>query len=390
MLVAHTYYRQRGGEDGSFEIERALLEDRGHEVMSFTRSNEALAGMNRVQAAAATIWNRRIGKEIAGVVDRFGPDVVHFQNTFPLFSPAAYRAARSRGAAVVETLRNYRISCVNGLLFRDGEVCELCLGKPVAVHGIRHACYRDDRPASAVVAAMNGVHHAAGTWRHAVDRYIVLSDFAREKLRTVLPVEKLSVKPNFLHPDPGPGDGSGAYAVFVGRLTEEKGVRILLEAWSQIDDAIPLVIIGDGELENSVRASAEASQGRVRFMGRLDQASVLEVVGDAGLLVFPSRWYEGMPRTIIEAFARGTPVVASRLGTPADMVDEGYTGRLVQPGSAVHLAEVVTDLIRSPALLRSMRTNARAVFMKRYSADRNHDRLMQIYEAAIEERTAHG
>lgn len=390
VLVAHTYYRQRGGEDGSFEVERRLLVDHGHEMVSFVRQNDNLGAMTSVRAAAATIWNRAASHDLTEVLERERPDVVHFQNTFPLLSPAIYRAARAGGAAVVETLRNYRITCVNGLLYRDGRVCELCLGRRFAVHGVRYGCYRDDRAASAVVATMNLTHHLVGTWQDAVDRYIVLSDFARDKLRSVLPVDKLAVKPNFLHPDPGPARGTGGYAIFVGRLSEEKGVRTLLRAWERLTDEVPLVIVGDGDLEDEVRTAADRSRGTVRFVGRLSTEEVLEQVGAASFLVFPSQWYEGMPRTIIEAFARGTPVIASRLGTPGDMVDDGVTGRLVEPGSVQDLTRAVQELARDREGLRGMRERARDAFVERYSADRNHDRLVEIYQQAIASRAADG
>ncbi|MGH1571176.1 glycosyltransferase family 4 protein [Methylobacterium sp. P31] len=256
---------------------------------------------------------------------------MHFHNTFPLISPAAYYAASEAGTTVVQTLDNYRLVCVNALLFREGRVCEDCLGKTVAWSGIKHGCYRSSRAASAIVASMQVFHRAKGTWRDRVDAYIALNDASRRKFIVGgLPNERIAVKPNFLHIDPGQGAGSGDYALFVGRLSKEKGLPCLLDAWSRLEGRFPLKIVGDGPLRSLVESHARADQS-IEYLGPMSQEAVLQIVGEARLLIQPSECYETWPRVIVEAFAKGTPVLASNLGAMAEMVDHGRTGWLFSP-----------------------------------------------------------
>ena len=251
IVVAHNFYQQPGGEDQVYHAEVALLREFGHDVVPFEVHNDAVAGMGKLGLAKATVWNGEVAGRLGEVVWRARADVVHFHNTFPLISPAAYYAARRAGAAVVQTLHNFRLLCPVALFYRDGKPCEDCLGKPLAWPGVVHACYRGSRATTAVTAAAVATHRAAGTFQNAVDAYVCLTDFARDKfVAGGLPPGKLHVKPNFVHPDPGPRRGGDGSAVFVGRLSEEKGVLPLLAAWEHLD--VPLTIIGAGPLADRV------------------------------------------------------------------------------------------------------------------------------------------
>ena len=230
-LLVHNHYQCAGGEDSVFEDEAALLEDRGHEVVRYTVHNDSIRDGSRWKVAKNTVWNRRVHAELKALMLREKPDVMHCTNTFPLISPAAYYAARAAGVPVVQSLHNYRIMCAGSLLMRDGAVCEKCVGRSIGLPGVIHGCYRGSRAGSAVVAALQSVHWALGTWTRMVDAYIVLNEFAREKfIAGGLPADKLYVKPNFVHPDPQLGTGRGGYAIFVGRLSQEKGISTLLAA----------------------------------------------------------------------------------------------------------------------------------------------------------------
>ena len=309
VLLAHNYYQQAGGEDQVFADEGWLLESNGHQVLRYTVHNDQIKQGGQLSLAVKTIWNRSTYAELRELFRREQPAVVHFQNTFPLISPAAYYAARAEGVAVVQEIPNYRLLCPNAQLMRDGRVCEDCVGKLFAWPGVVHKCYRNSRGVTGVVAAMLSIHKIAGTWTGAVDTYIALTQFTRGKLiQGGLPAEKIEVKGNFLHPDPGPGTGDGGYAVFVGRLSPEKGVRTLLAAWELLGGRIPLKILGDGPLASDVRDAAARISG-IEWLGRRPLNEVLDIVGRAAMLVFPSQWYEGQPKTIIEALAKGTPVV---------------------------------------------------------------------------------
>lgn len=385
ILLVHNYYQQAGGEDQVFADETALLRQRGENVAQYAMHNDAVDALGKVALARKTIWNSDSYDALRSAVRENRAEVVHFHNTFPLISPAGYKAARDEGAAVVQTLHNYRLLCPTATFYRDGKVCEDCLGRRVPWPGVMHKCYRGNRAASAAVASMLTVHRARGTWQHAIDRYIALTEFSRSKfIEGGLPADKIIVKPNFVHPDPGLGAGGGGFALFVGRLTDEKGVRTLLRAWQEYRPALPLKILGDGPLRDEVSA-ASGSSG-IEYLGRRPLVEVLAASGQADVLVFPSQWYEGLPRTIVEAYAKGTPVVASRLGSMTELVEEGSTGRLFSPGDAAALA----DMVRDGSEFRSMRAAARKRYEMCYTADQNYSMLIAAYKAAIDAAQAIG
>lgn len=386
ILLCHNHYQQPGGEDQSFAAEAALLERYGHEVVRYAVHNHSINGMSQLAVAAKTLWNRSTSADIRAIIRRERPAVMHCTNTFPLISPSAYYAARAEGVAVVQSLRNYRLMCPNALFMRDDRACEDCLGKLFAWPGVVHRCYRGSRAGSAVVASLSTVHRLAGTWSRAVDLYFTLTNFAREKFVAAgLPADRIRIKPNFVDPDPGVGAGTGNFAVFVGRLSAEKGVETLLAAWEQLEVPFGLKIIGDGPLAPLVSAAAERDS-RIEWLGRKALPETLEVIGDAACLLVPSICYETFGRTIVEGFAKGTPAIVSRHGAVRELVDEGRTGVCFRPGDAGDLAEAVSTFL-APATDRArMRDAARAEYLKSYTAEPNYRMLREIYDEAIELR----
>jgi glycosyltransferase involved in cell wall biosynthesis len=379
VVLVHNAYQQRGGECSVYEAEAALLEARGHRVVRFEAHNDALASISRLRAGAGTIWSGAQRDRLAALLATADADVVHFHNTFPLISPAAYYAAREAGVPVVQTLHNYRLLCANAHLYRDGAPCEACVGRAVPWPGIAHACYRDDRAASAAVAGMIAVHRALGTWTARVDAYIALTAFARRKfIAGGLPAERIHVKGHFIDPDPGAGAG-GDYALYVGRLSPEKGTRTLLEAW-RAQPGLPLKIVGDGPLADEVAAAARALPD-IAWLGARTPADVAALMGGAALLVFPSECYETFGRVVIEAFARGTPVLASDHGAAAELVESGATGLHFRAGDARALADAVRHACSLPGLRGAFRQRARQAYLARYGADANYRRLLEIYRA---------
>ncbi|KAF2989104.1 glycosyltransferase [Methylocystis sp. MJC1] len=321
IVVAHDFYQLRGGEDQCVEDEVKMLRSHGHNVTEYFVHNDALSGMAPLTLAAKTIWSRQTFNDLGAIVRDRRPQVVHFHNTLPLISPSAYYAAKSEGAAVVQTLHNYRLLCPNGLFFRQGAVCEDCLGKQLPWPAIANKCYRESHAATAVVAAMLSVHRALGTWRDALDMYITLSEFGRRKLIAGgLPAGKILVKPNFLARDAQPGSGRGGYVIYVGRLSSEKGIDVLLEAWRALGCAVPLKIIGDGPLAGRVK-QASKEQPAIEWLGQVDMENVYELIGNAEALVVSSRCYENFPRVIVEAFGKGTPVIAPDLGPMGEIIE---------------------------------------------------------------------
>ena len=384
VLFVHNYYQQPGGEDQVVAAESAMLAGMGHGVTSYTVQNASISAMPRARVAATTTWNPAAYREIRARVRRDRPAVVHCHNTFPLISPAAYRAVQDEGVPVVQTLHNYRLLCPNAMFFRDGRPCEDCLGKFVPWPGVLHACYRDSRGATSAVATMLGVHRLLGTWKRDVDVYIALTEFARRKfIEGGLPADRVRVKPNFVHPDPGPGEGNGRYALFVGRLAAEKGISLLLEAWGRLRTDFPLKIVGDGPLASVVAAAAKSTPS-IEWLGRRARLEVLELMREASFLLVPSTWYEGLPMIVAEAFAVGLPVVMSDIGGLPELVEHGRTGLVFRSGDAEDLSSRIEWALGDPARVRSMRGEARAEFAAKYTAERNYELLMGIYGFATD------
>ena len=388
ILQCHNFYQQPGGEDQVFHDEARLLRSHGHEVIQFTRHNDAIRQMPSWQLALRTVWNRQTSAELRRTIRRERPCLVHFTNTFPLLSPSAYYAARKEGVKVVQSLHNYRLLCPNALFLRNGSACEACLGKAVPWPAVRYACYRNDRRSTAVVAGMLAFHRALGTWSRAVDLFLALTEFGRGKfIQGGLPAEKIAVKPNFAPADPGPAKGAGGYAVFVGRLSAEKGIDTLLAAWTQGALEVPLIIVGDGPLADRVRQAA-ALNPRIQWLGQQPSERVIEIIGAATLLVLPSITYEGFPKTIVEAFSRGTPVVGSNFGAMAELIDDGRTGLLFAPGDPESLRDSVKRLFCNTDGLGQMRLAARKEFEQKFTSEANYRILMAAYRRALGEPIA--
>ncbi|WP_088241718.1 glycosyltransferase family 4 protein [Calothrix rhizosoleniae] len=382
ILSIHNSYQIRGGEDESHESEQRILREQGHQVDVYEEHNDRIKQLNPVQLAIKTVWSTQAYQIVKQRLKNSKYDIVHVQNFFPLISPSIYYAAKDEGVPVVQTLRNYRLLCPNALFFREGKVCEDCVGKFIPYPGIQHGCYRENRLASAATASMITIHRAMNTWEKMVDKYITLTEFSRQKfIQGGLPAEKIVVKPNFVHPDPGISESIGDYALYVGRLSVEKGLDTLLSAWELLRHPIPLKIVGDGPLAQQVKEIATKIP-QVEWLGRKPIAEVHRLMGEAMFLVFPSKWYETFGRVAIEAFAKGTPVIAANIGAIAELVDPGRTGLHFCPDNDQDLAEKVEWIISHPTQLIKMRQEARTEFESKYTAKNNYQQLLAIYTQA--------
>lgn len=381
VLQIHTRYRQRGGEDDVVEAERRLLASTGVDVHQVVFDNAELSEsrslVGDIALAAATVWSQPARQRVADAIDRIHPDVVHIHNTFAAASPSVYFATDGPSRVpIVQTLHNYRLVCPSATTFRDGRPCTDCVGRPIPWPSVAHGCVRGSRAQSAAVAAMLVAHRAAGTYRRRIAAYIALTDFQRKLLVAGgLAARRVHVIPNFVE---APRARSGAPrdgVVFAGRLATEKGVGPLLDAAAAIPGVIS--VIGDGPLSLSVERAAAA--GLLSALGRLGLGQTRECIGRAVALVVPSVWYEGFPMVVLEAFASGTPVIASRIGSLADIVQDGVTGLLVNPGDGAALAAAITWAVDHPGEARQMGIAARRRFDERYTAGRHLAALMALY-----------
>lgn len=378
VLVVHNRYREAGGEDAVFANEVALLRSGGVEVETLESSNAAIGGFAGKAAAALAASYSRSGKRAAArAIARLRPDVVHVHNAFPWPGPALFDACAEAGVPAVWTLHNFRLACANGLLFRDGRPCEDCLGR-APWPAVAHRCYRGSLAGSAAVAASIAWHRARGTWRSKVARFVVLSEFARALTeRAGVPAERIAVKPNFVA-DPGLPEHPRSGALYVGRLSREKGVATLVEAWRQLPQ-VPLTVIGDGPERAALEAAAPK---QVRFLGARPKVDVLAVMAEAQALVLPSEWYENFPMVLVEAMALGTPVIAARIGALAALVEPGANGLHFTPGDPADLARVADETFADPARLAKLGAGARAAWRARLSPESNLEQLLEIYREA--------
>jgi glycosyltransferase involved in cell wall biosynthesis len=384
VLIVHNFYKYRGGEDSVVESEINLLRSRGHLVEVYFRRNDDIDDMAPLSLAWQTLWSSQTTHDLAQLIDNFRPDVIHSHNTFPLVSPSLYWTAERFGVPVVQTLHNFRFICVNALFLREGNVCEKCMGR-FPWPGVVHACYRGSRPASAAVAGMLALHRAMGTFRDRVTRYIALNEFSRKKfIESGLPEDRIVVKPNFVDL-PHPSDEPRSGLLFVGRLSTEKGVAVLARA-AALQPAAQIRVAGEGPDAVLLKGTSGVTQ-----LGHISSEIVREEMNRSVALIVPSICYENFPRTIVEAFACGLPVIASRIGGLPDIVEEGKTGLLFEPRSPEDLANKMQWALTHPQEMAAMGVEARLRYESHFTAERNYEQLLAVYRGAIDDikKSAH-
>lgn len=384
VLLVHNRYREPGGEDVVCDSESELLRTNGHDVTLWTVDNKDIRSGRALGLTASAVWSRKSARKMRRLIAQGRPEIVHCHNTFPLLSPSLYYTCADEGVPIVQTLHNFRLVCPAATLFREGKPCEECVSRAYPFSGLVHACYRGSRVQTAVAGMVTSVHWALRTYQSKVSAYIALTEGARAFWsRAGLPAERLHVKPNFLVADPGAGEGDGVFCLFVGRLQPEKGIATVLRAWDA--HSPPLKIVGDGALRPVVEEAARRS-GNISYLGRIPRGEVLALMKRSAALVFPSEWYEGFPMAIVEGFACGLPIVASRLGAAAELVADGVNGLLFTPGDPTDLAAKTRWLWSHPEERRRMGRNARRAYEERFTAERNHEQLLRIYAEAAQTR----
>jgi glycosyltransferase involved in cell wall biosynthesis len=368
VLVIHNQYQQPGGEDVAVRAEVDLLQRAGHRVLRFTPNNATLANCSPLEKAAlfvTTTWSRTAYSTIRTLIEKERPDIVHCHNLLPQVSPAAYYACRSAGVPVVQTLHNYRLFCPAGTFFRNGQVCQDCTRS--LAHAVTRGCYRSSRLATATVAMMLEFHRLRKTWTSSVNAYFALTQFSRNLFVDLgLPDKKIHVKPNFLSHDPGPRSSPGNYALFVGRLSPEKGVLEMIRTWLHLPD-IPLVVVGDGPLyDDAAEMLRRSSSSHIRLLGGMSAKDTQAQMQGARFLIFPSRWYEPFGMVLIEAAASGVPAIAARIGGVPELV----IGK-------------VNWAWNHPAEMEAMGSAARQLYLENFTAERNYESLINVYRSVV-------
>ncbi|WP_026038194.1 glycosyltransferase family 4 protein [Halomonas sp. KM-1] len=390
ILLVHNHYGEEApsGENLVYKLERQMLESAGHEVKVFERFSDEIRSRGRLgmlQGGLATPWNPFMQQRIKSIISEFNPNVMHVHNTFPLISPSIFSAAS--GTARVLTLHNYRLFCPAAIPMRQGNVCTACLDKKSVLPALRYGCYRSSRSATLPLATGVALHRLLGTWQRNVEAFIALTDFqSRCMVDAGLPSERVHVKPNFYPGVPMvmPWEKRIARAVFVGRISEEKGVADLIQAWlAWGKDAPELVIVGDGELRQVLQASVmDLGANHIRFVGQVSSRAAQQYIRESQLVIIPSRWFEGFPMVLREAIALGTPVLVSHLGPMPELVKEGG-GLVFQAGNPQDLLKNIKSLWVDKSRLEKMSKISLRTFEFKYTEEVNYRSLMEIYQRAI-------
>ncbi|MFH0937881.1 MAG: glycosyltransferase family 4 protein [Planctomycetota bacterium] len=384
FIILHNRYRQSGGEDVVVAVQAQLLKEKGHVVRVFEKDNRGIDRYGLFRKIALffkTADNTKAALEVARIVEEFKPQIALVHNTLPLLSPAIYAPLKKAGVKVVQFLHNYRLVCPAGTLYRDGRQCELCASDGLG-HAVKYRCWNNSLMASLAVARMLQRHRRARTWHTQVDMFVALNTYMRDWLLKVgiAPAEKIIVQPNFSYFNyiaatsvavTEPGDGF----IYAGRLAPEKGIRTLLAAHAELKD-VSLKIIG--EWPNDRRDGAGSSSDV--FTGYQSREQTLREIAAARALVFPSEWQEPFGLSIIEAMALSKPVIASRVAGPKEIVQDGVTGMLFEPGDVKSLADCMRRLHENPELAARLGRAGRDRYLKEYSPEAGYRRLMEICE----------
>ena len=377
-----------------FDAEVTLLRAKGVSVSTFCKANKNIDRINQLSAAFNLTYCKKARNDLYALLQRKKPDIVHIHNFFPLISPSVYDACIDCGVPVVQTLHNYRLICPGAFLMRDGKVCEDCIvGSPY--NAVRYGCYRGSRIATYPVSRMVDHHRRKKTWATKVNRFIALTNFARDKfIQAGFQSDKIMVKPNFISQRHDSCCRShdeicniniedNISALFVGRLSDEKGILTLAKAWVSLD--VQLKVIGSGPLRHKLSLNGT----KISCLGNLNRDLVIQEMKSSSFLVMPSEWYEGFPMVLVEAFSCGLPVIASRMGGMVEIVENGITGLHFEPGNSDDLVGKVRWMIEHPKGRQKMALNARRIYEERYTAEKNYQMLIEIYQQATYDACSH-
>jgi glycosyltransferase involved in cell wall biosynthesis len=391
ILVIHNRYTQYGGEDAVFETETELLCRHNHFVERVIFDSQIVKSFfAKCLAMFRMFYNPEGARLLSRKIESFRPDIIHVHNFFPVASPSIFFVARRYGIPIVATLHNYRLVCPSAMLYHKHHVYEKSLRSVFPLSSICRGVYRNSVLQTAMIALMTTIHHWLGTWKNKVDRYVILTQFAKSKFNASalhIPEEKFVIKPNFVM-DFGNGKlNREDFFLFVGRLSEEKGIEVLLKATHL--QSFKLKIIGDGPFKEMVEQCAK-NNPNIEYHGFQNKQVIIETMKKAKALIFPSIWYEGLPMTIIESFSTGTPVIASRLGGMQEVVTNDFNGLHFEAGNEKDLINKINTLAERTAELKDFSNNARRTYLEKYTPDKNYMQLTAIYEQAIRQKLATG
>lgn len=378
ILFVHNSYQQKGGEDSVVDDEINLLRENGHDVFEYRVSNDKIKSMNKLDLLKTTIWSKYSTQDIKKITDNFSPDICHIHNTFPLISPSIYWELDKKNIPIVQTLHNFRIACPQAMFLREGKICESCLGK-IPLHGIVHGCYRDSITQTAALSSMLVTHRILGTWKNKVTSYIALNEFSKEKFISAgIPSEKIKIKPNFVIKTNQEQHDREDYFLYVGRLSKEKGISTLLEAFKNLPSK-KLLVAGDGP-EKSILMGHD----NINCIGHVGKEQVINLLLKAKAIIIPSICYENFPKIVVEAMAYGTPIIASNIGSLAAIIENNFNGFLFEPNNAESLIKKIDFINENKNARTKISRNALDTYKELYSEQKNYSMLIDIYNDSIQ------
>jgi glycosyltransferase involved in cell wall biosynthesis len=378
ILQIHNKYLEKGGEDTVVINERMLLQQYGHEVALCEFDNQELEGLSKIALFSKTIFNTHSYQKLINQIDIFEPDVVHIHNVFYTASPSIFYALKKKKIPSVMTIHNYRFGCIQGLLYRDNANCQLCLDKKNGFYGVKNKCFKDSYAKSIQLSLVNTANKIALKYSNSIKKYIFLADFNMDLLSPVLSLKPNDgiIKSNYVN-DFGfsPKEEREDFYLFVGRLNEQKGVKILLDIFTRNNKKLKL--IGAGPLEDWVKQTAK-NHPNIEYLGYADNAFIIKQLKKSRGLIVPSLTYEGQPMTILEAFSTGTPVYATNTKNLDTIISHGKNGYLFEPNQADIIFDNLDKLDET-----SLYLNARQTYEAQYSPASNYQQLMQIYKEVM-------
>ena len=385
ILLIHNKYKLAGGEDSIFEAEKNILENHGHSVKALFFDNKEIDSLTKkLKLSYQLIYNRGSEKTVNKVIIAFKPDVIHIHNLFYAASPSILFAAHKNNIPLVLTLHNYRLICSGSLLMRDSKPCELCVSKVFPLDGVKYGCHRSSKIETAQLTLSTGIHKLIKTWNSKVSKYIVLTEFAKKKFINSslgLLSEKIVVKPNSTdNTESIDLNDRENYFLFIGRLSQEKGIDVLLKAFENKKTIIE--IIGDGPLKNLVEKVASENTN-ITYWGYKDKSAVISKLKKCKALIVPSVCYESLPTAVLEAYSAGTPVIISDIGNLNEIVTDNYNGLHFKTNDPIDLYRTVERFNENISWHAPLYSNARKTYLEKYTPEINYKNLISIYNAAI-------
>jgi len=398
ILLVHNFYGSSApsGENTAFLAEKEMLKKFGHEIVEYTTNSDFLRAkglVGNIIGALGVPWNPYHLYKVRKLLVKEKPDIMHVNNTFPILSPSIFHATKNTNTASVLTLHNYRIGCAAGVPIRSNLPCTECIEKNSIIPSMKYRCYRHSLLATIPMAIMISLHRAIETWDKHIDAFIALTDFQTKIMgSSLIPEKRIYVKPHFYNTRPKviKWNKRELKVVYIGRLSEEKGVKNLVEAWKLWGDSAPeLEIIGSGHLSNKLNRMIQEKglEKKIKLLGQLSFNDTQKKLAFSRLLILPSICFEGFPMVLREAYALRVPVAVSRLGAMASIVNEDIDGIFFKPGDSSSLFKEVSSLWKNEYKLAEMAKEARLVFERKYTSEKNHKILLEIYKKAIDYRT---